>query len=34
VTIRSDAQGGEEVVPLVLQGRSPPERRPGEGNKR
>jgi hypothetical protein len=34
VTTRSGAQGGEEVVPLALQDRSPPEGRLGEGNKR
>jgi hypothetical protein len=34
VTTRSGAQGGGEVVPLVLQGRLSPEGRPREENKR
>jgi hypothetical protein len=33
-TTRSGAQGGGEVVPLILLGRLPPECHPGEGNKR
>jgi hypothetical protein len=33
VTTRSGAQGGEEVVPLALQGRLPLEVRPSEENK-
>ena len=32
-TTGSDKQGGEKVVPLALQGRSPPEGRQEEGSK-
>jgi hypothetical protein len=33
MTTCSDKQGGEKVVPLALQGRSPLEGRQGEGSK-